>query len=221
MELDELKTAWHQMEQELQKQRRITAALLAERTGSLVESSLKPLFRWQVVQIVFGVLFIGYGSRFWVEHRADTLLLASGLIVHAYGIALIANAAWVITRIKTIDYGAPVTELQKRVAKLEQSYVVSGWILGLPWWLLWMPVAIVLLTMIGIDITAVPHQGWLKINLVVCIVGMALTLAWYFRAKHSKKPGVRERLERSERGESIERARQAIADIERFENEGE
>ncbi len=221
MELDELKTAWQQMDQELQKQQRITAALVAERTALLVETSLKPLFRWQVFQILVGIVFISMGSSFWVDHLGETVLFASGVIVHIYGIALIANAAWVITRIKTIDYGASVTELQKRVAKLEKSYVISGWILGLPWWFMWLPVAIVLLTSLGVDITRVPAENWLPINLVICAVGAALTLCWYAWARRSKKPGVRERLERSERGASIENARRAIADVERFEREAE
>ncbi|MEM8684006.1 MAG: hypothetical protein AAGF72_11265 [Pseudomonadota bacterium] len=219
MELDELKTAWQQMDQELQKQQRITAALIEERTGLLVQSSLKPLFRWQVFQILVGIVFITKGAGFWVENIGDAMQFASGVIVHIYGVALIANAAWIITRIKTIDYGTSVTELQKRVAKLEKSYVISGWIIGLPWWLLWIPVAIVLLPSIGVDITKAPPESWLTINLVIGVAGMAMTLAWYAWARRSKEPGVRERLERSDRGASIERARQAIADVERFERE--
>ena len=221
MELDELKSSWQQMEQELQRQQRITSALLAERTSSLVESSLKPLFRWQVFQILVGVLFIIVGSKFWATHIGDTALFASGVIVHVYGIALIANAAWVITRIKTIDYGASVTELQKRVAKLEQSYIVSGWILGLPWWFLWIPVAVVLVTSIGVDITAAPPDGWLRINILIGLVGITLTVAGYFWAKNSNIPAVRERFDRSMRVASIDRARQAIADVERFEREAD
>ena len=219
MELDELKTAWQQMDQELQKQQRITAALIEERTGLLVLSSLKPLFRWQVFQILVGIVFIIIGSGFWVDHIGETMLFASGVIVHIYGIALIANAAWVITRIKTIDYGASVTELQKRVAKLEKSYVISGWIVGLPWWFMWLPVAVVLVTSIGVDISRAPPEGWLTINLIICTVGAALTLSWYAWRRRSKNPGVRERIERSERGASIEKAWQAIADVERFERE--
>ena len=50
MELDELKIAWQQMDQELQKQQRITAALVAERTGLLVQSSLQPAETFTLIQ---------------------------------------------------------------------------------------------------------------------------------------------------------------------------
>ena len=52
MEIDELKTAWQRMDQELTEQKRITAALIADRNDYRVRSSLKPLFNWQVFQVV-------------------------------------------------------------------------------------------------------------------------------------------------------------------------
>jgi len=217
MELDDLRSAWQQVTQELQAQKRVTDKLLSERAGRGLERTLRPLFNWQVVQILIGILLAGVGGQFWVPRMGEPILFASGLIVHAYGVALIINGIRVVMRYREIDFGAPVMTLQKSVARLERSYVISGWILGLPWWLLWIPMAIVLLTWIGIDVLRGDASGWLLPNILVGIAGMALTLAFYFWARGSTRPGVRKRLARLVRGASLDRAQALLADIESFE----
>lgn len=219
MELNELKQAWHSMEQELQAQKRISAKLLTEHTGSSLEASLRPLFRWQVVQIVVGVLLAALAGQFWVARVDQALLLAAGIIVHVYAIALIVNGARVLLRFREIDFSAPVTTLQRRVARLERSYVRSGWVLGLPWWVLWIPVALMVLELVGIDISRVSAESWLPANIAVGVIGMLLTVIGYQWARRSTRPGVKERVERMASGASIDRAKRLLADVERFEQE--
>mgnify|MGYP001823265793 CR=1 FL=1 len=219
MELNELKQAWQNMEQELQAQKRISAKLLAERTSSGLEASLRPLFRWQVVQIVIGVCLSALAGQFWVARADQTSLLVAGIIVHIYAIALIINGARVLMRFKEIDLSASVTTLQRRVARLEQTYVRSGWILGLPWWVLWIPVALMLLEMIGIDISRVPASSWMPGSIAFGILGMLLTVIGFQWARRSTRPGVRERVERMASGVNIDKAKRLLADVERFEQE--
>lgn len=218
MELDDLKSAWQQVTQELEAQKRVTDKLLTERTSRRLEDALRPLFTWQVVQIGVGVLLASIGGQFWVARTGEAVLLASGLTVHAYGIALIINGIRVVMRYREIDFGAPVTTLQKHVAQLERSYVISGWILGLPWWLLWIPLAIVLLTLMGVDVLQGDASGWLVPNIVAGLCGMVLTLVAYFWARGSTQPGARERLARMVRGASLDRAQALLADVESFES---
>ena len=219
MELDDLIPAWQRMERELRGQKRMTSMLLAERASSRVEASLKPLLNWQVLQIIVGIGLAGLGAQFWLPRMDQTLLLVSGIIVHAYGVALIINGIRVVLRLKEIDFSAPVTTLQKRVARLERSYVLSGWILGLPWWLLWIPVALILLTLAGVDLSRVAPENWLPATVVFGIVGMILTVVGYHWARRSSRPGVSERLERMVSGASIDKAKRLLADIERFEQD--
>lgn len=217
MELDDLKSTWQQLEHELEAQRRITTALVAEGNSRRLERHLRTLFTWQVVQIVVGVLLAAIGGQFWVPRMDEPILFVSGLIVHAYGIALIINGCRVVLRYRQIDFGAPVTALQKSIAQLEHSYVISGWILGLPWWLLWIPIAIVAMTLFGVDVLRGDAAGWLTANIVGGLIGMGLTVVAYFWAKRSTRPGVRARLARLVRGASLQRARELLADIEAFE----
>ncbi|MDX2412896.1 MAG: hypothetical protein QNK16_11110 [Woeseiaceae bacterium] len=219
MELDDLKPAWQRMERELQAQRRITSTLLAERASSRVEASLKPLFNWQVFQIIVGIGLAGLAAQFWLPRMDQTLLLVSGIIVHAYGVALIINGINVVLRLREIDYGAPVTTLQKHVARLERSYVLSGWILGLPWWLLWIPMALMFLSLAGVDLSRVSPENWLPANIVFGTIGMFLTVVGFYWARHSSRPGVRARLERMVSVASIDKAKRLLTDIERFEQD--
>lgn len=218
MELDDLKSAWQQVAQELQTQKRITATLVAERDSMRLERALRPLFTWQVVQIVIGVLLAGIGGQFWVPRTDEAVLFASGLIVHGYGIALIINGIWVVRRYRAIDFSAPVVTLQRGVARLERSYIISGWMLGLPWWLLWIPMAIVAMTLLGIDVLRGDSSAWLAPNIFVGIVGMVMTVVAYLWARRSTRPGVRERLARLVRGASLDQAQALLADIEAFEH---
>lgn len=220
MEIDDLKPAWHRLERELRAQQQLTSALLAERATSRVEDSLKPLFNWQVIQIIVGVGLAALAGQFWVPRVNQELLLASGIVVHIYGIALIIAGVRVVMLIRDIDYAEPVTVLQKRIARLERSYIRAGWILGLPWWLLWIPVALMFLTMAGIDLSGAPAEKWLPANIVVGVVGMVLTVAGFKWAQRSSRPGVRARIARMVSGASIDRAKRLLGDIERFEREG-
>lgn len=221
MELDDLKPAWQRLERELRAQQRITTALLTERATSRVEASLKPLLYWQLIQIFIGIALATIAGQFWVPRIDQPLLLVSGVIVHIYGAGLIIAGIRVATLIKDIDYAAPVTELQRRVARLERSYVVAGWILGLPWWLLWIPMAMMLLTMAGIDVSGIPAGAWLPVNIIAGFVGMILTVAGYQWARRSSRPGMRARIARMVSGASIDRAKRLLADVERFERETE
>lgn len=219
MELNELKQKWQSMEQELQAQKKITAELLAERRSSGLEASLRPLFRSQVLQIVVGVVLASLAGQFWVAHMEQTPFLVAGLIVHVYAIALIINGVRVIVRFKEIDFSAPVTALQRRVARLEHTYVRSNWILGLPWWVLWIPVALMALEFFGIDISRVPAEYWMPGSIAFGVVGMLLTVIAFHWARRSTQPGVRERVERMASGASIDNAKRLLADVERFEQE--
>lgn len=221
MELDDLKADWQRMQRELATQQRIPAKLLAEQTNARIQNSLKPLFSWQVFQVIVGIALAGFSAQFWLPRVDQTLLLVSGIVIHIYAIALIINGIHVMLRLKEIDYSAPVTTLQKRVGRLERSYVLSGWILGLPWWLLWIPVALMLLTLVGIDVSGVPAANWLPANIIIGIIGMVLTVVGFHWARRSSRPGVRANVERMVSGASIDKAKHLMADIERFEQDAD
>jgi serine/threonine-protein kinase len=142
-----------------------------------------------------------------------------GLIVHVYGVALIACGGMVQAMIAAVDYSAPVLDIQKRLARLRKFYVRTGLVVGLAWWLIWMPVmAAVFMTVFGADL-------YLNAPSVFVIGGAAgvagLLATWWFHrwSRHPKRPRLAKAMDDSLIGISLRRA-QALADeIARFERD--
>src|SRR3546814_10367088 len=61
--------------------------------------------------------------------------------MHVYGIAVIIFGGVMLGRISRIDFSTPVLNLQKQLASVRRQYVIGGMCVGLPWWLLWVPCA--------------------------------------------------------------------------------
>ena len=91
-------------------QQELAARLLVSRRQLLdrVKTSLRPLFRGQLIQILVGVIMIAVGAQCWARNLDVPHRLVCGVIMHVYGVAFIACAAAVCTRIKRIDYSKPV-----------------------------------------------------------------------------------------------------------------
>jgi hypothetical protein len=130
---------------------------------------------------------------------------------------MIALGARVIVAVRTLDLDAPLIETQKALARLRRSYVMTGFIVGVPWWFLWIPLVMVVF---GIDLVASASRPWLVTNLFVAVVGIAGTL-WYYR--HLWVAPVdserRRRIEESASGKSFVAAQRFLDEIARFERE--
>ena len=122
-----------------------------------------------------------------------------------------------IVSIRTLDLDAPVVEIQKALARLRRSYVMTGFVVGMPWWLLWIPLAMVIF---GIDLAGRFSWAWLVTNVVMGIAGIAGTL-WYFRHlwMEPEDSERRRRIEASVLGQSFRTAQGFLDEIARFERE--
>jgi hypothetical protein len=209
-DLDALKRAWQTLDRRLAEQHAVQVELLADRKRDRLRSGLRPLAIGQAIQIVAGVVVAVLGAGFWVAHRAVPHLLVAGLVVHAYGIALIVMGAVVRAGIAGLDYAAPVVELQRQLARTRRTYVASGLILGLSWWFLWVPFAMVLLAGAGADLYRdAPLVVWL--DLAVGVAGFAGTWALYRWARRTGRRRLARLMDNAITGRSL-RAAQAVVD---------
>lgn len=152
-------------QQELAGRMLLTRRQLMER----VEASLRPLFRGQLIQILIGVALIAIGALCWAPNLHILHKAVSGMIVHAYGLALVISAAVVCVRIKGIDYAKPVNEIRMQLGKVRSAYLCVGALIGFPWWLMWIPVCVAA----GFDIVMQPNCFYPSIaigviGLIVC-----------------------------------------------------
>ena len=188
-------------QQELAGRLLLTRRQLMER----VEKSLRPLFRGQLLQILFGIALILVGAQCWAQNTQIPHRLVNGIIVHVYGVLVIAQSALVCTRIRRIDYSKPVDEIREKLNSLQSGYLKSAVIIGFIWWLMWIPVCVA----IGFD-PVVTYKNSLIPSLVVGVVGLIVSVWLHQRALRSATKARKRKLS----GGSIAAAFLALDEIE-------
>jgi hypothetical protein len=214
MELDDLKSTWQQLNQKLDQQNALNLQILREAKLEKAKHGLRPLVWGQGFQMLLGLLLAIFSADFWIEHRHIPHLLFTGLLMHAYGLAMIIFGARMQFLIHHIDYSAPVLSIQKQLAKLRRFFVLGGLGVGLPWWVLWIPLMAMIFAKLGVDIFVhAPLLIW--INLVACMLGILLTLLFLRWAKG--RPKLFRALENTAAGHSLNKAQARLDEIARFE----
>ncbi|MGH8080081.1 MAG: hypothetical protein ACREP7_05860, partial [Lysobacter sp.] len=133
MELDDIKLAWQELDRKLDRQYTMDLLRFREERGQRMKSGLRPLVWGQALQMLFGLVCIVWGTLFWLHHLGTAHLVAIGLIVQVYGIALIGCGGAMQGLIASTDYTAPVMTIQKRLASLRKTYICTGLAVGLAW----------------------------------------------------------------------------------------
>ncbi|UKE70767.1 MULTISPECIES: hypothetical protein [Xanthomonas translucens group] len=135
--------------------------------------------------------------------------------MHAYGVIAVAMAGIVLGSLLHLDYSAPVLKIQRQIAHTRRCYVRSAVVCGLSWWLLWVPLLMLLGALAGIDLQA-RAAGLVWTGLGVGVAGIA-TSVWLYR--WSRRPG-RPRLTRIVDdllgGCSLRQASRLLEEAERF-----
>ncbi len=215
MELDDFKSAWQALNQKLDQQTALNLQLLRESRAEKARHGLRPLAWGQAIQMTLGALLILFSAGFWSNHRQVPHLLFTGLLMHAYGLAMVLFGVRMQVLIVRIDFGAPVLDIQKQLAQLRRFYVVGGLWIGLPWWLLWIPFMVMVFGSLGVDIYARAPQI-ITINVAACLVGLILTLLFIWWSKG--RPKLAKMLENSAAGTSLNKAQRLLDEIARFEH---
>lgn len=219
MELDDVKVAWKTLDRRLERHNALNLRLYIDGKLDKARAGLRPLFWGQIAQMLFGLLFVLLGVSFWPAHRDVPILLAAGVILHAYGVLTIVMAGITLGHIQRIDYAAPVLEIQKQLARLRRFHVINGMVTGLPWWLLWMLPVLVLAVLSG----NAQGQAWvvsfLGTGTAIGIAGLLGT--WWFHrwSRHPDRPHLARRLDDSLSGGGIRRFSRVLDEIRQFEKE--
>ena len=218
MELDELRQAWQALGRQLERHDALQLRLLRERRLDRARRHLRPLAWGQALQILVGAGMVALAALLWASAPAIPAAIAAGVCVHLYGLATIAAAGLVLSRLRAIDYAAPVAEIVDRTAALRRAYVASGMIAGLPWWVL-PPVLLVLLAGLrGVDLAArAPWLVWPSLGLGAC----ALLASWGLHRwlRDPRRAALRARLGDFFAGPALRRHRRALDEAGRIGRE--
>jgi hypothetical protein len=215
MELDDLKAAWQDLDRRLEAQQHLTRLAFRDSRFERMRRSMLPLAAGQLLQIVAGLALCLLFAPYWIAHWGTAHLVACGMLLHAYGVMLVAFAAGDLLRIARIDYAAPVLEIQQRLGELAAWrgrcvvwFVVAGCFI-------WVPLALIAFNALGADL-------WLhRPQMVGWFVGsscVALGASWAL-ARFARRPG-QERLAQaladSAVGRSLAKARTVLAEVAEF-----
>jgi len=219
MKLDDLKQAWQSLDKRLQQQSALDLAAFRERKVGGIRISLRPLFWGQLLQILFGIVTVVAGVWLWKHFSAITAILVAGILVHLYGVATIIASGTVLGGISRIDRSLPVLELQQRLAKLRKTYILSGAVVGLPWWVLWLVPVIVVVSLKNAQTGVTGLPGWIWVSLAACTFGMLATLVFDRWLKRPGREALAKRMEDSAAGGSLRRAQAELDELKRYAEE--
>ena len=220
MELDELKQAWRTLGEQLARQQDLQGQLLREQRLQHVRGRLRPLLWGQALQLLLGIGLIVLGVACWTRNLEIPGLLASGVLVHAFGVMTAVMAALTIVLAAGIDYAAPVLRIQKRLAMLLRLQACNSSLCGLPWWIMWLPVVVAFAGLGDLD-PAAGTPTWIAGSLAVGVAGLAATWAWVAwsarraRIVEADGPGCRA----GDGSDGIRRGLRLLDELARFERE--
>ncbi len=217
MELDDLKQTLARLDAQLEEQATLGAFAFRRAARDSLGDGLRPFYRAQTWLIVWGVISVLVGVGAWRSAQPMGGLFISGLVMHGLGAAMIAFGAVMKTLTARIDASGPVLATQKRLAGLRRLYIVAGIVLGLSWFVLWVPAMIALFgVLFAIDITVADPALWLW----MCAGGTAAILAVgaiYQWARASGKTGLAHAFENAFTGRHLRLAQAELDQIARFE----
>ena len=216
MELDEMKLAWQNLDRRLEEHlSRNKKALLQEKLEK-APRKLRPLVWGQGIQIVIGSIMALMAAGFWSATSEIPHLFYAGISLHIYGLLLIAFGVAMQAMMSRVDYAAPVIEIQKQLARVRGLYIQYGTILGLVWWLLWIPLTMIVFAWaFGFDIYAKGPPMMITSWWIIGFTGLIATLG--FMAWASKRPGLSKKMEDSAAGKSLNNAVKFLDEIAEFE----
>ncbi|WP_286178167.1 serine/threonine protein kinase [Rhodopirellula sp. JC639] len=191
------------------EQQELAGRLLLTRRDLMdrIRTSLRPLFRGQVIQILVGVAIIVLGAQCWARNTSVMPKVVCGAILHVYGILVIAAAAAVCTRINRIDYSKPIDQVREKLDAVKGIYLKVAPLIGFPWWLMWIPATVA----IGFDVVLTPNS--LIPSLVLGVIGLVVSYWLYVRVQRPDRPSAESWRERFA-GTSIANAFLALREIE-------
>lgn len=203
MELDELKAGWAVLDRRLSA---LEVSLVAGRAVSGVRSELR-LLRWgQATQALLGAGLALAAGSFGVDHRDAAGPLVAGLLLHAYGIAMVVAAARNLVLAARATESAPVLTLQRRVAELRAWRIREGFWFGVVGCFMWVPMLVWAFALLGVDIVAA-RPVFMGFNVLAGFVCLAVFL---FLSRYMKAP----------EGGSVRRASERLEEIARFTGGG-
>lgn len=215
MELDELKHAWQALGRQMERHDAINLRMYRTTRLDAARRGLRPLVWGQVLQAILGLAMVLLGLACWTRNLDVPGLFVAGAIVHAFGIVNIVFAALTIGLASTVDYAAPVLDIQRQMARLLRVHGIGANACGLPWWIMWVLVVVAVGGLGGAPAGA-GTPAWAMLSLAVGIAGLVATglYAWL-----RKPAAIDPSRPRCDGGDGIRRSQRILEEVAGFERD--
>ena len=219
MELDELKTAWKEMDRKLAASMALNVKLFREMKVDKIRAALRRVGLVVASELVLALLMVLWVGSFIAHHFRETRFLVAAMMLQAVAIVSIWFCVRDLARLGDIDYAAPVVKIQKQMAELRASRTWLARLQLLSWPVLWAPAVVVILRAAGMQRTSETLWRWFWLN-VLAGVGMALMGAWMVRlGEKDDAPRWLKDMSDNIAGRSVARASALVEEIAEFEKE--
>jgi hypothetical protein len=221
MELDDLKTAWRELDRRLDAGQAISLHVLRELKLDRARSAMRRLSTLLVFELLSGVVAAILVGSFLADHHDAARFAIPALVLHAAAVFTIVASARQLAQLGRLDYAAPVVSIQHQLAGLRASRLrVTRWLLLLSP-LLWTPLAIVAAKgLLGLDLYRTFGPAWIAANLAfgLAAIPLAIVIARRYSARFEDSP-LLQHLADDIAGRSLTVARDHLGEIRQFEAE--
>jgi len=222
MQLDDFKEAWSAHGARLEKSLAIDERLLRELLLGKVRFALAPYVLWRALEVALALAALLVVVPVLTAHGAEPRYLVAGGPLAVYLAGLGARSAHLLVRGLQLDYGGPVTVLQRDVERIRLAeYRALKWAL-LGGFVLWLPAALVLFeALTGVEALARVELPWLIANLALGLGLLALGQALSKRHVERELGPRARRVVDALSGRALRTATSHLAELARFESENQ
>jgi hypothetical protein len=210
MELQELQAAWQSATQKIETQSLRLAELEGHAMRHRLRGRLGLVSIGQWIELAIGVAIAVWAGGYWFDHLGTPHLVAYGVAVHLYGIALIAMATTQLVKLAAIDWAQPVAQMHARVLAVSRQRIRGERVLLIMGAIAWAPLLFIALNAIRVDVWRFA-PAYVIGNVAFGFV-LAAAAAWAMRRWPSW-------LEKSAVGGRLQQVERALRDAQDFTQE--
>jgi hypothetical protein len=221
LELDEMKQLWAEQDRKLDANLHLTRLLLTTTRANRARSSLQRLTVGLCLEAAAWLLMALFLGNVIYGHFTMPRAVVPAVALDLYAIGMVAAMLRLMVGIAQIDYGQPITTIQRQVTKLRMLKIritVGAVLAGT---LAWAAIPFLFVGISGVKEINASFRSWLWGNVAfgVLVIVLAFWLSRKFGNRMDKHPLVH-RLMNAISGRSLNQAEAFLAQLSEFEEQG-
>lgn len=220
LELDEMKQLWAEQDRKLDANLRLTRLLLTTTRANRARSSLQWMTVGLCLEAAAWLLIAVFLGSFIYGHFTIPRAAVPAVALDLYAIGMVAAMLRLIVGISQVDYGQPITAIQRQVTnlrKLRARITIGAVLLGT---LAWAAIPFLFVGLAEAKDISPSFRSWLWGNVAfgVLVIMLAFWLSRKFGDRMEKHPMV-QRLMNAISGWSLNQAEAFLTQLSEFEEQ--